>query len=80
MKLETKITLVFKNKAGDKKELETTFKELLSKDLEDCYLWYYAQRQSMHSKGINKHKQMNYKPNNINTKQTFGKAQSLYCV
>jgi len=37
MKLESKITLVFKNKEGKKLELQTTVKDMLERTLEDFY-------------------------------------------
>jgi len=35
--LDKKVTLVFKNKEGNKKEIETTFIELLNKTIDDYY-------------------------------------------
>ena len=37
MKLETKITLVFKNEKGESKEIETTFADVLEKDISDYH-------------------------------------------
>ena len=37
MKLEAKVTLIFKNKEGDKKELKLTVKDMLKRTLEDFY-------------------------------------------
>lgn len=37
MKLKAKVTLIFKNKEGDKKELILTVKDMLERTLEDFY-------------------------------------------
>ena len=37
MKLESKVTLVFKNKEGDKKELILTVKDMLERCLDEFY-------------------------------------------
>lgn len=37
MKLEAKVTLIFKNKEGDKKELVLTVKDMLERTLEEFY-------------------------------------------
>ena len=37
MKIESEVTLVFKNKEGDKREIKTTFKEMLVNDIGDYY-------------------------------------------
>ncbi len=37
MKLQAKVTLLFKNKDGEKKELTMTVKEMLERTLEDFY-------------------------------------------
>ena len=37
MKLKTKVTLIFKNKEGEKLELQTTVKDMLERTLDDFY-------------------------------------------